>query len=102
LADAIALLNPIMWPEPFGMAMVEAMACGTPVVGCPKGAAPEIVEHGVTGFLSDDDAALVDALAHVDRFDRAACRQRVGDLFSVERMVDGHVRVYTELLSAKV
>jgi glycosyltransferase involved in cell wall biosynthesis len=100
LADATALLNPIMWPEPFGMAMVEAMACGTPVLGCPQGAAPEIVEHGVTGFLSDDDDALASALAIVAHLDRAACRQRVAELFSVERMVDGHLRVYAEMMAA--
>ena len=94
LADAAALLNPISWPEPFGMAMVEAMACGTPVVGCPRGAAPEIVEHGVTGFLSDDDDELAAALGSLDRIDRDACRARVAEWFSVERMVDGYVRVY--------
>ena len=58
LASATALLNPISWREPFGMAMLESLACGTPVVGCPQGAAPEIVEHGVTGFLGDTDAEL--------------------------------------------
>jgi glycosyltransferase involved in cell wall biosynthesis len=96
LGDAVALLNPIMWPEPFGMAMVEAMACGTPVVGSPQGAAPEIVENEVTGYLSDDDAALADALQKVSRLDRAACRQRVVEFFSAERMVEGHVRVYEQ------
>jgi glycosyltransferase involved in cell wall biosynthesis len=99
LAGAVALLNPIMWPEPFGMAMVEAMACGTPVIGCPQGAAPEIVQHGVSGFLSNDDDALVDALMTVGRLDRASCRRRVADQFSVERMVDRHLQVYAERLA---
>jgi glycosyltransferase involved in cell wall biosynthesis len=99
LADALALLNPIMWPEPFGMAMVEAMACGTPVVGCPRGAAPEIVEHGVTGFLSDDDGALADSLRSIGRLDREACRHSVAERFSVERMVDGHLRVYARRMA---
>ena len=94
LGDAVALLNPIMWPEPFGMTMVEAQACGTPVVGCPRGAAPELVEHGVTGFLSDDDDELASALRTLDRFDRGACRQRVADRFSARRMVDAHLEVY--------
>jgi glycosyltransferase involved in cell wall biosynthesis len=94
LADATALLNPIEWPEPFGMAMVEAMACGTPVIACPNGAAPEIVVDGVTGFLGISDEELVDAIRHLDRIDRAACRGRVADGFSMERMVEGHVRVY--------
>ena len=96
LGDAVALLNPIGWPEPFGMAMVEAMACGTPVVGCPQGAAPEIVVDGVTGFLSDDDDELADALRVVQRIDRGACRQRIADCFSAESMVAGHIRVYEQ------
>ena len=76
------------------MAMVEALACGTPVVGCPQGAAPEIVEHGVTGYLSNDDDALAVALGQVAQIDRRACRQRVATLFSVEQMVEGYLRVY--------
>jgi glycosyltransferase involved in cell wall biosynthesis len=96
LAGAAALLNPIEWPEPFGMAMVEAMACGTPVIACPRGAAPEIVEHGVTGFLGESDAELVAAVRQLGHIDREACRARVEALFSAERMVEGHVRVYLE------
>ena len=96
LGGAVALLNPIGWPEPFGMAMVEAMACGTPVIGCPQGAAPEIVVDGVTGFLSDDDDELADRLRAVGRIDRAACRQRVADHFSAESMVAGHLRLYQQ------
>lgn len=94
LGGAVALLNPIGWPEPFGMAMVEALACGTPVVGCPQGAAPEIVVDGVTGYLSDDDDELAAGLRAVHRIDRAACRQRVADHFSAESMVAGHLTVY--------
>ncbi len=71
LASAAALLNPISWREPFGMAMLESLACGTPVVGCPEGAAPEIVEHGVTGYLGDTDAELVAGLRSIDRIDRS-------------------------------
>jgi len=100
LGGAVALLNPIGWPEPFGMAMVEAMACGTPVVGCPQGAAPEIVVDGVTGFLSDDDDELAVRLHEVHRIDRAACRQRVVHHFSAESMVAGHLRVYEQQRAA--
>jgi glycosyltransferase involved in cell wall biosynthesis len=96
LASAAALLNPISWREPFGMAMVEALACGTPVVGCPQGAAPEIVDHGVTGFLGDSDAELINGLMSLDQIDRAVCRQQVRDRFSVERMVDGYVRLFEQ------
>lgn len=94
LADAVALLNPILWREPFGMAMLEAMACGTPVVGCPHGAAPEIVLDGVTGFLREDDDALVSALGRIDDLDRTWCRRRVEDEFSTDRMVDQYVEVF--------
>jgi glycosyltransferase involved in cell wall biosynthesis len=98
LAGAAALLNPISWREPFGMAMVEALACGTPVVGCPQGAAPEIVEHGVTGFLGDSDAELIDGLLSLNQIDRTVCRDQVRQRFSVERMVDGYVRLFEQRL----
>ncbi len=100
LGGATALLNPIGWPEPFGMAMVEALACGTPVVGCPQGAAPEIVIDGVTGFLNDDDDVLAARLQEVHLISRVACRQRVADYFSAESMVAGHVRVYEQQRAA--
>jgi glycosyltransferase involved in cell wall biosynthesis len=94
LASAAALLNPISWREPFGMVMLEALACGTPVVGCPQGAAPEIVEHGVTGFLGDSDAELINGLLSLDRIDRNLCRKQARARFSVEQMVDGYVQVF--------
>ncbi len=84
------------------MVMLEALACGTPVVGCPQGAAPEIVEHGVTGFLGDSDAELIDGLLAIDQIDRAVCREQVRRRFSVERMVDGYVRVFERHRSAYV
>ena len=94
LASATALLNPISWREPFGMAMLESLACGTPVVGCPQGAAPEIVEHGVTGYLGDSDAELINGLLSLDRLDRKVCRDHARERFSVERMVEGYVEVF--------
>ena len=94
LASAAALLNPISWREPFGMVMLEALACGTPVVGCPQGAAPEIIENDLTGFLGDSDAELINGLLSLDRIDRRVCREQVRQRFSVERMVDGYVQVY--------
>ncbi len=101
LCGAIALLNPIQWPEPFGMVMIEALACGTPVVGCPQGAAPEIIDHGLTGYLSEDLGALAGYLRSVDRIDRAKCRSQVKARFSVERMVERHVQVYNEVAEAR-
>lgn len=101
LAGARALVNPIRWPEPFGLVMIEALACGTPVVTFPSGAAPEIVHHGVTGFLCSDEADMVRRLGSVDRLDRRACRTSVEQLFSSEQMVSDHVELYESLLVRK-
>lgn len=94
LADAVCLLNPIEWAEPFGMVMVEAGACGTPVVAAARGAAPEIVMDQVSGFVCADQTALVEALGRVEELERDMCRQVVSELFSAERMVDRHLSVY--------
>jgi glycosyltransferase involved in cell wall biosynthesis len=94
LAEAECLLNPIAWPEPFGMVMIEALACGTPVLTTPFGAAPEIVRDGLVGFVRSEPSDLVEALGRVPEIDRAACRKRVVERFSVERMVADHVEVY--------
>lgn len=100
LADAVALLNPIQWPEPFGLVMVEALACGTPVITTPRGAAPEIVEDGVTGLLSAETADLVAAVTDVGALDRRACRRSVEERFSTQRMVESHLAFYEEVLAA--
>lgn len=98
IGAARALLSPISWPEPFGLVMIEALACGTPVVVCPVGAAPEIVDHGLTGFLCPDHDALVVAVSKVGELDRAACRDAVAGRFSTERMVADHVELYEEVM----
>ncbi|MDI3299606.1 MAG: glycosyltransferase family 4 protein [Bacillota bacterium] len=100
LGGALALLQLNRVPEPFGLAMVEAMACGVPVVGTAVGAIPEVVADRVTGRLVTDGedeeviAAAVRALAGIELLDRAACRRRVESFFTVERMVEGYERVY--------
>ena len=99
LGNAVALLNPIRWPEPFGLAMIEALACGTPVIAFPEGAAPEIIDHGVTGFLCADEAEMASALSRVGELSRPACRSRAGRRFSAKRMVDEHRRLYRSLVS---
>jgi glycosyltransferase involved in cell wall biosynthesis len=99
LAGATALLNPIRWPEPFGLVMTESLACGTPVLTCPVGAAPEIVDDGLTGFLRADHDGLVDAARRVGEIDRAACRAAVVDRFSTGRMVDDHVALYQDVVT---
>jgi glycosyltransferase involved in cell wall biosynthesis len=94
LSGADCLLNPIAWAEPFGMVMIEALACGTPVLTTHCGAAPEIVEDGVVGFVRSDRSGLVEALGHVNEIDRMRCRLRVETIFSAERMVEAHLKVY--------
>jgi glycosyltransferase involved in cell wall biosynthesis len=94
LADAACLLNPIAWPEPFGMVMIEALACGTPVVATAWGAVPEIVDDGATGFVRRDPRDLVRCLGQVGDIDRTRCRKAASERFSTERMVADHVAVY--------
>ena len=98
LAGAKALLFPIRWNEPFGMVMIEAMACGTPVLAFPEGAAPEVVEDGHTGFLCHDEAEMAEAIGRVDGLSRGDCRAAVQGYFSVERMVAEHVALYEDVL----
>lgn len=94
LSDAVCLLNPIAWPEPFGMVMVEAGACGTPVVATPAGAAPEIVVDELSGFICADEPSLIDALGRVGDLERDICRQVVSEHFSADAMVARHVTLY--------
>jgi glycosyltransferase involved in cell wall biosynthesis len=98
LAGARCLLFPIRWPEPFGLVMIEAMACGTPVIAFPEGSVPEVVEHGRTGFLCDDEADMAQAICRVDELESAACRRAVEGHFSAERMVSDHLQLYEDLL----
>ncbi|MDP9074670.1 MAG: glycosyltransferase family 4 protein [Actinomycetota bacterium] len=98
LAGARALLNPIRWAEPFGLVMVEALACGTPVLTFPEGAAPEIVEDGKTGFLCQDVADMAEAIGRIDQLDRKACREAVEGYFSTDRMVGEHLAMFEEML----
>jgi glycosyltransferase involved in cell wall biosynthesis len=98
LSRARAMVFPIQWPEPFGLVMVEAMACGTPVVACAAGAAVELVEDGTTGFLRDSVDDLVEAVAGVGTCAPAACRARVEERFSAEAMVRGYERVFERVV----
>src|SRR4029078_1574976 len=75
LCDARACMFPIEWPEPFGLVVIEALACGTPVIARRRGSVPEILDDGVTGFVCDDEEAMVAALQRIDTIDSAACRR---------------------------
>jgi glycosyltransferase involved in cell wall biosynthesis len=97
LGRSRALLFPIDWPEPFGLVMIEAMACGTPVVARPCGAVPEIVTPGRTGLLAESVDELAEAVKRVDRLDRAECRREVERRFSAARMATDYERVYERL-----
>jgi len=101
LGEARALLMPILWEEPFGIVMAEAMACGTPVIGLARGAVPEVVEHGVTGYVADNVEGLVAAVGQLGNIDRVACRTRVEQLFSDVAVTDAYLAVYAEILSAR-
>jgi glycosyltransferase involved in cell wall biosynthesis len=98
LGRARCLLFPIEWEEPFGMVLVEALACGTPVVALRRGAVPEIVEHGVTGFVTDDPDELPALLRAVDRLDPQRCRQEAERRFDVARMAAEYEAVYQRVL----
>jgi glycosyltransferase involved in cell wall biosynthesis len=98
LAGATALLNPIRWNEPFGLVMIEALACGTPVLAFAEGAAPEIVQDGVTGFLCADEHAMAESIGRAASLDRAACRATVETYFSTKRMVEEHVELFETMI----
>jgi len=101
LGEAVCLLNPMAWHEPFGMVMIEALASGTPVVATPRGAAPEIVDDGVTGYLRVGEEALAVALQRVGSLERAACRRAAETRFSLEHMVAGHVALFEAVLRGR-
>lgn len=101
LGQAKAFLMPILWDEPFGIVMAEAMACGTPVLGLNRGAVPEVVEDGVTGFVRDDLDALVAATNRITDLSRPACRTRVQRYYSSDAIVSAYVGIYGEKISSQ-
>jgi glycosyltransferase involved in cell wall biosynthesis len=94
IGRARAMIFPIRWPEPFGLVMVEAMACGTPVVTTNWGAAPEVVDDGVTGYRRDGEDELVEAIGLARSLSPAACRKRAEEEFSGAAMVRGYEAIY--------
>jgi glycosyltransferase involved in cell wall biosynthesis len=99
LGGAEALLNPIRWPEPFGMVMIEALACGTPIISFPEGAAPEIITSGTNGFLGDTEDDLTSAIRRLEHIDRDACRNSVLERFSTTHMTRNHLDLYQAVLN---
>jgi glycosyltransferase involved in cell wall biosynthesis len=101
LGRARALLFPIDWPEPFGLVMIEALACGTPVVAFRGGSVEEVIEHGRTGFIVDTDDEAIAATRRLTTIDRRACRRSFDQRFTARRMVEQHVLVYSQVINAK-
>ncbi len=97
LGDARALVFPIDWPEPFGLVMIEAMACGTPVIATRNGSVPEVLEHGVSGFIVDSVDEAVEAVGRVDEIDRARVRKCFERRFTVERMAADYLQIYRRI-----
>jgi glycosyltransferase involved in cell wall biosynthesis len=101
LGGAAGFLMPILWDEPFGIVMAEAMACGAPVLGLARGAVPEVVQHGVTGFVEGDVGGLVAAVGRISELDRRACRDRVEQLYSDRAVVDAYEALYLSMVAPR-
>jgi glycosyltransferase involved in cell wall biosynthesis len=102
LSGAIALLAPIAWPEPFGLILIEAMACGTPVIAFNRGAVTEIVEDGLTGFVVEDEEEAIAASARLSRLSRGAIRRRFEERFTAQRMAREYLVVYRSLIDNRL
>jgi glycosyltransferase involved in cell wall biosynthesis len=100
LAGAAALLCPLQEPEPFGLVMIEAMACGTPVIAFNRGAVPELIEEGLTGFIVEDEAGAVQAVNRIGQLSRQRIRRRFEERFTAQRMANDYLAVYSELIDA--
>lgn len=101
LKNARGLLFPIQWEEPFGLVMTEAMACGTPVIAFKRGAVPEVVQHGKTGFIVRNVEEMAEKIKKIDRLSRKDCRAWVEENFTAEKMVDGYEKAYYKILAKK-
>jgi glycosyltransferase involved in cell wall biosynthesis len=98
---AIGLLVPIIWPEPFGLVMIEAMACGTPVIAYNRGSVPEIVEEGLTGYVVEDEIGAVAAVGHLAQLDRGTVRKQFEIRFTARRMALDYLAAYQSLMEAR-
>lgn len=100
LQNARGLLNPIDWPEPFGLVMIEALACGTPVIVRRCGSSPEVIASGTTGFVCETRQEFIDAIRNIDTISRRACRREFERRFTRDRMTSNYVKLYHELIAA--
>jgi glycosyltransferase involved in cell wall biosynthesis len=102
IGGARAMLFPVDWPEPFGLVMIEAMACGTPVVAYDCGSVPEVLQHGVTGYVVRNQEEAIAAAQGIGRLDRCACRAQFEQRFTADRMARRYVEVYRSLLDGRM
>jgi len=100
MSRALCFLHPINWREPFGLTLIEAMACGTPVVATNYGSIPEIVKHGKTGFIAEDVVEMIEHVKNIDKIKRSACRKYALENFNGDKMAEEYERVYEKLLGA--
>jgi len=100
LSGAVALLDPIDWPEPFGLVMIEAMACGTPVIAYNRGSVPEIIDEGLTGFIVEDETSAVAAVGRLSNLNRDAIRKQFEARFTARRMALDYLAAYRSLMEA--
>lgn len=98
MAEALCFLHPVVFREPFGLTLIEAMACGAPVVAFNRGSIPEIIRHGETGFVVEDVVGMIEAIERVRSINRADCRKHALSNFSAKRMADGYEKIYAKLL----
>jgi glycosyltransferase involved in cell wall biosynthesis len=99
LGGARALLFPIIWEEPFGLVMIEAMACGTPVIAFNRGSVSEVIKDGITGFIVKDEKEMIEAMKNIGKINRAECRKHIEKYFTIEKMVDAYELVYGRLIN---
>jgi glycosyltransferase involved in cell wall biosynthesis len=98
LGNACALLHPIQFDEPFGLSVIEAMACGTPVIAFNRGSMPELIENGKSGFLVNNVNEAIESVTRLKEIDRATCRRHVEQHFTVNRMIRDYIQVYEMML----
>ena len=101
LSGASGLLMPIDWPEPFGLVMIEAMACGTPVIAFNRGSVPEVIEDGLTGFIVEDETSAISAVGRLDQLNTETIRARFEARFTARRMAEDYLAVYRQLTQAQ-
>ncbi|HEY2112099.1 MAG TPA: glycosyltransferase, partial [Dongiaceae bacterium] len=99
LGNAAGLLFPIAWREPFGLVMIEAMACGTPVIAFPNGSVPEVIEEGVTGYMVESEEQAAVAARRLHGLDRARIRRQFEERFTARRMAEDYLKLYRGLIA---